>query len=425
MAKALTQAPQELFPREPVRELLAAVFLNPGPAGLLHIWEYAGPSCCCKASVLALGAGPVANAGRGGLLGEPSALPWREWWPGLAQCSLMEQLRCSSVEKDLSLDIAWVAIRARPELVNTTTPEGKPLLAFVLQGRRDVAELLRRSGALLSRRVADELLYEAAARGDVGLVDLLLFDSHGIVRQEPWAFVNAQPKRHGGTALDAAVGRGQTACVELLRRTGGRHSLHWSARHALPADLAAWLADGACADERDSSGATPLWLAVRGTKLLLRVPVELFKCEVKSEGGSETPRDHCVRLLLEARAAVDVLPITMETPLLVAAASGDLRRCSQLLEACADPMVCDRDGRTVLSRAANNSVHELLLAAVATQQPCPAWPVSQQPQEQQQQNFQEFSFSAAQQAHFPGRAASDWPWPVVDATVGRLPTIVP
>jgi len=190
-------------------------------------------------------------------------------------------------------------------------------------------------------------------------------------------------------------------------------------------DVCAWLKDGADPDERDGSGATPLWVAVRGIEKALKPPlhpagealgqkerlsprevteVKLsrkararlrvaaaaaeaanaqneFAMHVDEHGGpvfqklcrpataqeadyaSDTPRDECIRLLLEARASVDVLPITMETPLLIAALMGDTRRCAQLLAAKADPMACDREGRSVLDRATDPAVQELLQQA--------------------------------------------------------------
>lgn len=378
-------------------ELAAATFLSPGLSGLLRVWQFAGPACCFKAAVLARGAGPAVSSssscrglrgGTGGLLGEACALPWEDWWPSLGRCSLVAQLRApvGSDGSHLALDRAWAAANARPELVNAPTPEGKPLILAVQRGRRDVAELLRRSGAGLSRRVADELLYEYAGRGNTGAISLLLCDSRGAVRCEPWACPNSRPTRHGGTPLDVAVSRGHTSCAELLRLAGGRHSLHWAARGGLPADVEAWLGEGACADERDGSGATPLWLAVKGEGS--PPPHMSARREVSSASSSsfssspptrhgpallqeqekeaaESPHGHCVSLLLEARASVDVLPITMETPLLIAAARGDIRRCAQLLEAGADPTVRDRHGRTPLERAARADVRTLLLAAAS------------------------------------------------------------
>jgi len=75
-------------------------------------------------------------------------------------------------------------------------------------------------------------------------------------------------------------------------------------------------------------------------------------------------RSRCVATLLEACAAVNVLPITMETPLLIASARGDLPLCEQLLAAEADPSLADRSGRTPLKCAANDRVRQLLVTAL-------------------------------------------------------------
>lgn len=332
----------------------AGSFLYPGPA-LVKIWQFAGPACCCKASTLARGAGPQIASSNCESPWDPCTLPWQEWWPSLARSSLMAQLWVPASEQFLSLDKAWVAIHSNPSVINAPTPDGRALVVALRFGRRAIAELLRRSGALLSRRVADEVLYESAKRGGVASVELLLFDARGEPRSEPWASPNAVPVRHGGTALDVASAHGQTACAELIRRAGGRHSLHRAAELGLPADVACWLGEGGCADERDGSGATPLCLAARGA------------------AGSDTSMPdrarrtaQCVSLLLDARATVDALPITQETPLLTAAALGNVDLCALLLQARANPSVRDRKGRNAWDKAANHEVRALLAASPFT-----------------------------------------------------------
>lgn len=353
-------------------DLQEAAFLGPGPAGLLRIWQFAGPACCCKASTLARGAGPqvAAAVSPGTMPWETCKLPWQDWWPTLARSGLMNQLAAPNSEHMLSLDAAWVAIHARPSIVHETTTEGRPLIAFMRSGRRAIAELLRRHGAAVSRPVANEVLYASAKLGNAASVDLLLFDSQGL-RCEPWASPNSMPVRHGGTPLDVATANGHTECAELLRLAGGRHSLHRAAALGLPDDVSAWLEDGGCVDERDGSGATPLCLAVRGPGWAV--------LQQLADVGQRPPGNgvaQCVRLLLDAQATVDALPITQETPLLSAADQGDVRLCSMLLDARADPLVRDRKGRTALDVAANVHVRAILSATLPGPAPAPlpaAW----------------------------------------------------
>lgn len=331
-------------------DIAAYVFFNPGP-DFFRVWHFAGPACCVKASGLARSAGVTAGW-RCSPLGTPSVQLWEEWWPRLAEESLLGMLG-RQAEGPLVLDRAWATLRKWSVLANRPTLEGRPLVVAVQHGQRDLAELLRHAGAVLGKRAADLLLHEAAGRGDVAVVSLLLLDASGSVRVEPWAAANAEPKRHGGTALDAALARGRPQCAELIRLAGGRHSLHGAARQAIVADVEAWLEEGASADERDGSGATPLWLVVKGP---------LSKSEAST---SPHARDRCVDLLLGARATVDVLPITMETPLLLAAAMGDALCCARLLAARANPSARDREGRTPLDCAANAQIHGLLHSATS------------------------------------------------------------
>lgn len=329
----------------------AALFARPVRGCLLRVWQFAGPSCCFKSSTVASGSGPVEpSVAVTGLLGNTSckALPWEEWWPTLVKRDLSSVLYMNSRSPGFLLDHVWVTIRACPSVVNKPTPSGRPLIVAIRLGHRGVAELLHRCGATLHKLMADELLCEAACHGTAAVISLLLYDSRGCCRQHPWACPNARQARNGGTALDVAVTRGHSKCSELLRRAGARHSLHRAAKEGHVADLTACLHDGAFVDEGDRSGASPLWHVVRGHG----------RRASNSEEGAA--RSRCVDLLLEARASVDVLPITLETPLSIAAFQGDLQLCQQLLKARANPLAPDRRGCTPIQRASCDSVKSLL-----------------------------------------------------------------
>lgn len=343
----------------------AGIFLYPGQA-LLKVWQFAGPACCCKASTLAHGVGPPLFMSNSEMPWNQCMLPWREWWPALIHSNLMAQLWASPNEQLLSLDRAWVAIHESPSVVNTPTSDGRPIVVALRFGRRAIAELLRRSGALLSRRVTDEVLYESAKTGNEESVNLILFDTRGERRAEPWAFPNAMPVRHGGTPLDVATAHGQKSCAQLIRRAGGRHSLHRAAAFGLPGDVGYWLEEGSSPDERDGSGATPLCSVVRS--------ITAGSIDTSSDQCSTSDAVQCIHLLLEARATVDALPITQETPLLTAAARGHVGLCVLLLQAKADPSIRDRNGCNAWDKAANNDVLGVLANAPsnATSSPHPA-----------------------------------------------------
>ncbi|CAK9097745.1 unnamed protein product [Durusdinium trenchii] len=311
------------------QDVQQAAFLNPAPLGLLRIWHFAGPSSCCKAR----------------LLTSASELPKPDaaWWPDLARGHLVAQLRSS--EAFLALDRAWALLHLRPEQANAATPEGKPMTLAVKKGCRGVAELLRSQGAVLNPGAANALLHEAASTGNLKCLELLLLDSTGRVRSNCWASPNARPSKHGGTALDAAEAKGHEACAQLLRSIGGRHSIQRSAELALPDTLRQWLQEGADVEERDGSGATPLWLTAKGVK------------------GTEQQRSECIQLLLGAQATVDALPITQETPLMVAAQRGSVAHCQLLLQARAEVHRSDRRNRRVLEHAKGPQVRQLLQLA--------------------------------------------------------------
>eukprot|EP00434_Breviolum_minutum_P022978 symbB.v1.2.020272.t1/scaffold1692.1/size111236/1 len=310
-------------------DLQQATFLNPAPLGLLRIWHLAGPACCCKARMLARGAE---------LRPDPS------WWPELARCHLVAQLR--SNEPYLALDRIWALLHQRPEQANAATPEGKPMTLAVKKGCRGAAELLRWHGAVLLPGAANAWLYDAAAAGNLRCLELLLLNSAGRPRETPWASPNARPLKHGGTALDAAEARGHGSCAEVLRKVGGRHSMQRAAELARPEMLRQWLQEGADVEERDGSGATPLWLAAKGG--------------AESTGASEQQRSECIQLLLTAQATVDALPITQETPLMRAAQRGSVAHCQLLLQARANVLRKDRRGKSVVEHAKSSAVRELL-----------------------------------------------------------------
>lgn len=247
-----------------VGDLRSSIFFNPDLAGLLQVWQYAGPSCCVKAAGLARGAGPVGTAEehsvgqvlfseKGGAASAEcsgnnkqtkpglrfalgAALPWKRWWAtvsGPPPPDLMDQIQSGSHERMISLDRVWIALRMRPELVNAVTFQGRVLLAAVRAGRRDIAELLRLSGAELSSRVADELLKEAAMKGDSRCIEVLLYDKHGRRRTRVWANPNQQHKGSGcvsHTPRDLAEARGHHEAAMLLRAVGGRSSVSGASR---------------------------------------------------------------------------------------------------------------------------------------------------------------------------------------------------
>jgi len=117
-----------------------------------------------------------------------------------------------------------------------------------------------------------------------------------------------------------------------------------AAELARPEMLRQWLQEGADVEERDGSGATPLWLAAKGAK----------------STASEQQRSECIQLLLTAQATVDALPITQETPLMVAAQRGSVAHCQLLLQARANVLRKDRRGRSVVDHAKSSAVRELL-----------------------------------------------------------------
>eukprot|EP00405_Crypthecodinium_cohnii_P027392 CAMPEP_0206506438 /NCGR_PEP_ID=MMETSP0324_2-20121206/56766_1 /ASSEMBLY_ACC=CAM_ASM_000836 /TAXON_ID=2866 /ORGANISM="Crypthecodinium cohnii, Strain Seligo" /LENGTH=594 /DNA_ID=CAMNT_0053996169 /DNA_START=171 /DNA_END=1952 /DNA_ORIENTATION=+ len=270
------------------------------------------------------------------------------------------------------LDRAWAVITARPDRVTAPTPHGKPLTEAVRYGFRGIALLLRERGASLGPKVAEELLYEAAREGRMATIQLMLFDRSGAPSAEPWASVNSKPLRHGGTAVDVADSKGHRACVALLRAAGGRLSLHRASTLRHEEDISAWLQEGADVDECDSSGATPLWLVVRGRRQADG------QSTLEAQGQGRTPSIDCIQRLLQAKATVDALPISLETPLAVAASSGDVEHCRLLLAARASLESRDREGRTPLQRA-TPAVAEVLrrhspcqnLVGEARRQPCP------------------------------------------------------
>lgn len=338
-------------------ELCEALFLAPGPAGLLQVWKFAGPACCRKVMTVASGAGPASKM-RQKRFGVPNLMPLLEWWPELARSSLVAQLRNhADSQRFIALDRAAITITARPDLVNATTPDGKPLPIAVRNGCRAIAELLIYAGAAFNCGAAEKLLHESAASGNAAAIGLLLLDNRDHPRDEPWASPNARPFKHGGTALDVAEVRGHMECADLLRRAGSRNSLHRAAELALPETVRAWLQEGSDVDERDSSGSTPLSLAARGER-------HVTKAEHAS-AASERRRNECLQLLLDFKATVDTLPITQETPLMEAVAKGCMSHCTLLLEARADPCVRDRHRRSAIDRTTDPKLIKLLASACA------------------------------------------------------------
>jgi len=201
-----------------------AAFFFPSDAGLLGLWQFAGPACCHKAAGLSRGAGPGARR-RGGPWDVRRGWRWEDSWPQLAKGNdLSSQLQVPRDGEEWSLDKAWASVHADPPAVGRRTPQGRPLAVAVRRGRRELAELLRRSGAILTCREADSLLHEAAGEGNAAAVEVLLCDGRGAIRDSPWADPNAILSGCEETALDAAVAGGHDGCAEVLRRAGGRHS---------------------------------------------------------------------------------------------------------------------------------------------------------------------------------------------------------
>eukprot|EP00929_Paragymnodinium_shiwhaense_P000161 TRINITY_DN100401_c0_g1_i1.p1 TRINITY_DN100401_c0_g1~~TRINITY_DN100401_c0_g1_i1.p1 ORF type:complete len:487 (-),score=31.18 TRINITY_DN100401_c0_g1_i1:98-1558(-) len=352
--------------------LRVVLFFEPEPSGLLRVWKFAGPACCCKAACLAVGAGPAGVATSGGCLQRAQrarASPCLDWWRSVAVSDLVPCIYAPHDDKMISLDWAWIAMQVRPDLVTTATPMGRPIILAIQRGRRDIAELLRSRGAVLNNRTANELLFDFASKGNAESIAVMLFDSRGYLRSEPWAAVNFT-NRQQESPLDAAARHGHKTCLSLLRRAGARHSLRWAARCGIPSDVAFHIAEGEDVDLRDGSGSTALCEAVKGPS---DDTARILACRAlsASDGSARekavtptTPREECLRLLLEARACVNVLPISMETPLAIAASMGQTRHCEQLLLARADPLIKDRSGRDALEKAKGEGVLELLSKAV-------------------------------------------------------------
>jgi ankyrin repeat protein len=167
-----------------------------------------------------------------------------------------------------------------------------PLENAVRHGRVDAARLLLARG-----NAAPGLLEQVALKGQANMVDLLVATG---------ADVNAR-FASGATPLHDAALKGRNEVVRLL------------------------LAKGALADGRDSRGATPL-------------------NDAALSGQAET-----VRILLAHGAEIDARETeTGNTALYVAASFGRAGVVAALLDAGADPNVCNKDGVSPLRAALAN-----------------------------------------------------------------------
>jgi ankyrin repeat protein len=238
-----------------------------------------------------------------------------------------------------------------------------PLLVAAAAGHRDVVDLLAQLGSNVCAVDTDgcSAVHLAAAGGHAAAVELLLCMG---VDADAW-------NNHGRTALHLAAAAGAVRVVALL------------------------LANGSSPLARDALGCSALHLAVQAEAELAQERAgaadskgDDVDCHLASEcraGTSKAPRDYlgCIALLLKAGALAADRGGGAWTSLHVAARLGRLEAARMLLEAGASAeaetaaQVMAEDGTVVpagstpLSLAADDEMHQLLLAA-ARAKPCTA-----------------------------------------------------
>lgn len=253
-----------------------------------------------------------------------------------------------------------------------------PLEAAALEGHLDVAQTLIKASADVNRPVADGFtpLITAASSGHLDIVRLLLD-------------AGAEPKvldDEGESALGAAKKEGHKEVVRLLEEkasNGHRGRRDESPKRRLfrtleerdPIGLKEFLLSDSQIrlETTNRDGLTALSIAAGSGHLGLVKTLLEAGAEV-DDGGEKAPilaaaEEHhapVVEVLIEAGANVDVASSeTKTTPLMIAAARGDVETLRLLLDANADVKRQDVDGRDALWHAAHEASAQTFLLLVS------------------------------------------------------------
>jgi ankyrin repeat protein len=214
-------------------------------------------------------------------------------------------------------------------------------------------------------RKDQSILSHVAEHGDVSLASLLLATGN---------FELESKDNSGRTLLSRAAEEGHEAVVKLLLEKGAdpnakdkasRTPLWWAvwAGHEAVAKLL--LERAADSNARDEDGRTPLWWAVwAGHEAVVKLLLE--KAADPNEDGqlarccAGVGHEAVVKLLLEKAANPNAIDKEGRTLLSWAAEKGHETIVKLLLEKAADPNAKDKDGRTPLSWAAEKG-HEIIV----------------------------------------------------------------
>lgn len=236
--------------------------------------------------------------------------------------------------------------RAEPSLAIAIRQRSLPLVRLLLEYGADADGVVPAAGATL--------LQLAVRQADRALVAALVEAGAGVNRPSPDE-VRWQPERSGDTALHEAAALGDLALVEYLLGRGGDVNapnrtgltpLHHAAGAGQLAVIGALLGRGAEIDRPSRIGATPLHWAVRQGQIeAVRLLVEQgAEVNVRTAQGS-TPLHGAVargaramvEILLAQGASVDAVGLQGETPLMLARRLADPELIRRLEAASSAP----------------------------------------------------------------------------------------